>query len=92
MLTTLPPLRPANFNSSMTEITFPGESNKAFNTIITRARFGPGQVSYIDNREGVHKIKNNGAELAVSLHVYSPACEIPSKSNGHAESLGINPG
>jgi len=52
----------------------PGES-KAFNNIITRARFGPGQVSYIDNREGVHKIKNNGAELAVSLHVYSPACE-----------------
>ena len=45
-------------------------------TIITRDRFGPGQVSYIDNREGLHKIKNNGNELAVSLHVYSPACDI----------------
>jgi len=60
----------------------PGESKVFNNTIITRARYVQGQVSYIDNREGLHKIKNNGDELAVSLHVYSPICEIEPNSNG----------
>lgn len=67
----------------------PGE-HKPFNTIITRARYGPGQVSYIDNREGLHKIKNNGDELAVSLHVYSPICDIDPNSSSSATELKHN--
>jgi predicted metal-dependent enzyme (double-stranded beta helix superfamily) len=32
----------------------------------------PGQTAFINNKMGVHQIKNNGDTLAVSLHVYSP--------------------
>lgn len=29
-------------------------------------------ISYMDNTIGLHKIENNGVEIAVSLHIYSP--------------------
>lgn len=32
----------------------------------------PGETSYIDNKIGMHQIKNNNTDTAVSLHIYSP--------------------
>ncbi len=39
---------------------------------VVQADYGPGMVSYIDNKLGVHRIRNIGPNTAVSLHVYSP--------------------
>lgn len=58
-------------------------SEKKYNksNYIVETIYKTGEVSYIDNQLGVHQIKNQNQEKAVSLHLYVPGFFEAKKSN-----------
>jgi len=40
--------------------------------VVKRTRYHEGEVTYMSDELGLHKIENPGTELAVSLHLYTP--------------------
>jgi predicted metal-dependent enzyme (double-stranded beta helix superfamily) len=51
----------------------------------TSQNYSPGSITYIDNSIGLHRIRNNFSQTAISLHIYSPGFFVPQMASSLAE-------
>jgi cysteine dioxygenase len=49
--------------------------NLTHKKLLSKCTYHPGNVAYIDDRMGLHIVKNPSAKVAMSIHLYTPGSE-----------------